>query len=138
MLNVYFLCRMKMKLLILTLMLFSSSLVHAINYEVLVVGIAAASDEAKVKAFVADAERLNGLHRKGYVTAKPYFNVLRMTNEQVYFVFGFRDKVQGIVRSKYNNTVKNLRKIRKNSALQYPTPYWVPVEEIRRLLLKGK
>lgn len=129
---------MKMTPLIFTVILLFTSLVYAFDYEVLIVGIAGVSDKTKVREFVKDAQQLNGLHHKGYVTAKPYFSVLKMVNEQVYLVFGFRGEVQGINRNHYHKTVKQLGRILKNGASKYPNPYWVPVEEIRRLLPKEK
>ena len=104
------------------------------TYEVLVVGIAAAGDSSKIAEFKKDARQFNGLHRRGYTAAKPYFNVLSMTNGQVYFVFGFKGEVQGIRRHNYPRTEKNLRGLKQDNALKYPNIHWVPVEEIRRNL----
>ncbi len=98
------------------------------------VGIADAGNHTKIEEFKKDAAQFNALHRKGYFAAKPYFNVLRMANGQVYFVFGFKDQVQGIHRANYPVTVKNLRRLKNAGALKYPDMHWLPVGEIRRLL----
>jgi hypothetical protein len=119
---------------LLTVMLLLTSSAAAWAYEVLVIDIAGETDTVKIEHFRADAERLNGLHLKGYPAVKPYFNVLTMANRQVYFVFGFRDRVQGIHRNNYDKTVRNLRRIRQDGERKYPNPNWVSVEEIRRLL----
>ena len=109
--------------------------VHAAPYEVLVVGIADGGNNCKIEEFVKDAKQLNALHRKGYLSAKPYFNVLRMANGQVYLVFGFRGEVQGIHRENYPKTEKNLRGIKNEGVSKYPRMHWLPVEDIRRLLI---
>ena len=116
-------------------LLFTSSL-QALPYEVLVIGIAAESDEAKIQEFQKDAARLNALHLNGYPAAKAYYNVLAMTNGQVFFVFGFRGRIQGIHGKNYPNTVKNLRRMQHNGEPKYPSLKWVPVDEIRRKLKK--
>lgn len=101
----------------------------------LVVDIAAAGNHSKIEEFKKDATRFNTLHHKGYSSAKPYFNVLRMTNGKVYFVFGFKGNVQGIHRESYPATVKNLRRLKNRGALKYPDMHWLPVGEIRKLLV---
>lgn len=108
-------------------------IVQADSYEVLVVDIAGANDVLKIQEFKKDAEKLNSLHRRGYSTAKPYFNLLHMANGQVYFVFGFRGEVQGIHRRNYPGTVKNLRRMKHEGVQKYPHMHWLPVAEIRRL-----
>jgi hypothetical protein len=125
---------MKIPLITLMLLLLFNALVWADPYEVLVVDIAAAGDRSKIKEFEEDVRQLNGLHHRGYSTAKPYFNLLPMANGQVYFVFGFRGKVQGIHRQNYPGTVKNLRSLKKHGSPKYPNMHWLPVEEIRRLV----
>ena len=109
---------------------------QADTFEVLVVGTAAEEDTLKIKEFEKDAEKLNGLHRRGYAAARPYFNVLRMSNGKVYLVFGFRGEVQGIHRRNYPATVKNLRRLEIDGKPKYPDMHWLPVAEIRRLLKK--
>jgi len=96
------------------------------------VGIATPDEVKKTAEYEEDAGQLNALHRKGYLAAKPYFDVLHMANGQVYFVFGFRGAVQGIHRKNYLRTVKNLRRLKNGSAPKYPNMHWVTVEEIRR------
>ena len=110
------------------------AIVQAEPHEVLVVDIAGANDVVKIQEFKKDAEKLNSLHRQGYSTAKPYFNLLHMANGQVYFVFGFRGEVQGIHRRNYPVTVKNLHRIKHAGVQKYPDMQWLSVEEIRRLL----
>ena len=109
--------------------------VLAATYEVLVVDIAEEGNNSKIEEFEKDAKQLNALHRKGYLSAKPYFNVLRMANGQAYFVFGFKGDVQGIHRENYPKTEKNLRSIENEGGSKYPRIHWLPVEEIRRLLI---
>ena len=104
------------------------------TYEVLVVDIAAAGDSSKITEFEKDAKQFNDLHKRGYTNAKPYFNLLRMANGQVYFVFGFRGEVQGLHPHNYPRTVQNLRSLRKNGDPKYPDMHWLPVEEIRKML----
>ena len=122
---------------ILSGVLLSTSSIQALPYEVLVIGISAESDEAKIQEFQKDAARLNALHLSGYPAAKAYYNVLAMTSGQVFFVFGFRGRVQGIHGKNYPNTVKNLRRMQHNGEPKYPSLKWVPVDEIRRLLKKA-
>ena len=119
---------------ILTVGLLFTSSIHAFSYEVLVIDIAGRSDREKIREFEKDARQCNELQLKGYPAVKPYFNVLEMANRQVYFVFGFRDRVQGIHRNNYQKTVKNLRRLRRNGIRKYPNLTWVSVEEIRRLI----
>ena len=109
-------------------------IVRAEPYEVLVVGIAEPHDVGKIEKFEKDAALFDSLHRRGYSAAKPYFDLLHMADGQVYFVFGFRDKVQGIHRRDYPGTVKNLRRLTHDGVQKYPHMHWLPVEEIRRLL----
>ena len=97
------------------------------------VDIAKTGNREKIEEFEKAAAKFNTLRHKGYFAAKPYFNVLRMTNGQVYFVFGFNGDVQGIHRENYPGTVKNLRRLKKAGGPMYPDIHWVPVEEIRRL-----
>ena len=125
---------MKILTLVLMVMLLFSAVVQAAPYEVLVVGIAEAGDRSKIDEFEKDARLFNGLHSRGYAAARPYFNLLHMSGGRVYFVFGFRGKVQGVHRHNYPATVKNLRRLKKNGELKYPDMHWLPVEEIRRLL----
>jgi len=108
--------------------------VRAEPYEVLVIDIAAADELGRIEEFEKDAANFNSLHRRGYSAAKPYFNLLHMAEGRVYFVFGFRNKVQGLHRRDYPGTVKNLRRIKQDGVQKYPHIHWVPVEEIRRLL----
>jgi hypothetical protein len=112
--------------------LLSISSTYASPYEVLVVGIAKQDEVEKILEYEEDAREFNALHREGYLAAKPYFDVLHMTDGQVYFVFGFRGAVQGIHRENYHRTVKNLRRLKNGSVPKYPNMIWVPVEEIRR------
>ncbi|MGD2187319.1 MAG: hypothetical protein PVI71_14405 [Desulfobacterales bacterium] len=109
-------------------------MVRADPYEVLVLDIAEANDAVKIEEFKKDAKRFNSLHRQGYSAAKPYFNLLHMADGKVYFVFGFRDEVQGIHRRNYPGTVENLRRMKHKGIQKYPRMRWLPVEEIRRLL----
>ena len=101
----------------------------------LVVEIAKPDEIEKIEEYEENARQFNALHRKGYLAAKSYFNVLHMANGQVYFVFGFRGAVQGIHRENYHRTVKNLRRLKNGNAPKYPNMHWVPVDEIRRLLV---
>lgn len=119
----------------LVLMLFITAAVGAGTYEVLVVDIAAEGDSLKIAEFENDARQFNALHKQGYTSAKPYFNLLHMANGQVYFVFGFRGQVQGIHRHNYPQTVQNLRSLRKDGDPKYPDVHWMPVEEIRKMLM---
>ncbi len=125
---------MKIPSIVLIFILFFAPVVQADSYEVLVVDIAGAGDSSKIEEFEKDAGQLNALHRKGYPAAKPYFNVLRMADGQVYFLFGFRGDVQGVHRRNYPGTVNNLRRLKNNGVPKYPHMHWLPVEEIRGLL----
>jgi hypothetical protein len=125
---------MKIQVVFILILIFLISPIQAAAYEVLVVDIAAADNHSKFKEFKKDAARLNALHRKGYSSAKPYFNVLRMADGRVYFVFGFKDRVQGIHRENYPATIKNLRRLKKGGTRKYPDMHWLPVGEIRRLM----
>jgi hypothetical protein len=51
------------------------------------------------------------------------------------FRFGFKGKVQGIHRENYPNTVKNLRNLKNDGVRKYPDMHWLPVDEIRKLLV---
>jgi hypothetical protein len=108
---------------------------YATQYEVLVVDIANKGNREKAAEFEKAVAKFNALQHKGYHTAKPYFNVLQMSNGQIYFVFGFKGEVQGIHRENYPNTVKNLRKLENDGVRKYPNMQWLPVEEIRKLLV---
>jgi calcineurin-like phosphoesterase family protein len=101
---------------------------------VLVVDSTDANDAVRIAEFEKDTAKFNSLRRRGYSAAKPYFNLLHMTNGQVYFVFGFRGEVQGVHRRNYPATVKNLRRLKHNGKQKYSDMHWVPVAEIRRLL----
>ncbi len=125
---------MKITIIALMLILLFTAMVQADPYEVLVVDIAEAGDSSKIDEFEKDAGQLNGLQRRGYTAAKPYFNLLRLANGQVYFVFGFRGEVQGIRRRNYTRTVKNLERLKSNGSPKYPGMHWLPVAEIRRLV----
>ena len=125
---------MKIFTMVLILMVLFSAMVQADDYEVLVVDIAAEDEKSKIEEYEKDAGQLNGLHRRGYPAAKPYYSVLRMTNGKVYFVFGFRGEVQGIHRRNYPKTVKNLQRLKQNGNPKYPDMHWLPVEKIRNML----
>lgn len=125
---------MKVSTIVLMLIALFTAMVQADSYEVLVVDIAADGDSLRIAEFEKDARQFNGLHRRGYAAAKPYFNLLRMTNGTVYFVFGFRGEVQGVHRHNYPQTVKNLRHLKYNGKQKYPDMHWLPVEELRRIL----
>ena len=60
--------------------------------------------------------------------------MLHMAAGQVYFVFGFRDQVQGIHLRNYPGTIENLYRIKHKEVAKYPHMHWLTVEEIRRLL----
>ena len=126
----------QISLIILTFILPVTPTVRAEPYEVLVVDVAGANDVVRIEEYKKDAEKFNSLHRRGYSAVMPYFNVLRMANGQVYFVFGFRGEVQGIYRRNYPRTKKNLRRLKHKGAQKYPNMHWLPVEEIRKLLTK--
>ena len=126
--------RMKIASLVSFCFLIFPPVLYATQYEVLVVDIANKGNREKAEDFEKAVVKLNALQHKGYHSAKPYFNVLQMSNGKVYFVFGFRDDVQGIHRENYPNTVKNLRQLKNDGAQKYPNMHWLPVEEIRRLL----
>ena len=125
---------MKLPAILILIFIFFTPRVQSAGYEVLVVDIAAADNHSKIEEFKKDASRFNALHHKGYSSARPYFNVLRMTNGKVYFVFGFKGGVQGIHRENYPATVKNLRRLKNSGTRKYPDMHWLPVEKIRRLL----
>ena len=126
--------RMKIPSIVLIFIVSVAPMVQADPYEVLVVEIAGANDVERIEEFEKDAEKFNSLHHQGYSAARPYFNLLHMANEQVYFVFGYRGEVQGIHRRNYHGTEKNLRRMKHKGAQKYPHMHWLPVEEIRRLL----
>ena len=125
---------MKVPTIALMLVLLITAMAQADTYEVLVVDIAEAGDSSKIDEFEKDARQLNGLQRRGYTAAKPYFNLLHLASGQVYLVFGFRGEVQGIHRRNYPGTVKNLRRMKHEGVRKYPHMHWLPVAEIRRLL----
>ena len=97
--------------------------------------IADLGNREKTEEFEKAVAKFNALQHKGYLNAKPYFSVLRMTNGLVYFVFGFNGDVQGIHRENYPETVKNLRYLKNDGVRKYPNMHWLPVDEIRRLLV---
>ena len=107
----------------------------ATPYEVLVVDTAKTGNREQIEEFENAAAEFNALQYKGYLAAKPYFYVLHMANGRVYFVFGFKDQVQGIHRENYRRTVKNLRRLKNDGIQKYSNMHWVPVEEIRKLLV---
>ena len=111
-----------------------ATMVRADSYEVLLVDIAKADDVARIEEYKKDAAKFNSLHNKGYSDARPYFSVLQMANEQVYFVFGYRGDVQGIHRRNYPGTIENLHRMKYKGSQKYPHMHWLPVAEIRRLL----
>ena len=125
---------MKIPFIVSFCILIFTPVLYASPYEVLVVDIAEKGNRQKTEEFKKASTKFNALRHKGYFTAKPYFNVLQMSNGKVYFVFGFKDDVQGIHRENYPNTVKNLRHLKNDGAQKYPNMHWLPVEEIRRLL----
>jgi hypothetical protein len=126
--------RVRLMIIVMIFIACAEPAVRAEPYEVLVVGVAAADELGKIEEFKKDAADFNSLHRRGYSAAKPYFNLLHMADGRVYFVFGFRNKVQGLHRRDYPGTVKNLRRIVQNGVQKYPRIHWVPVDEIRKLL----
>jgi hypothetical protein len=115
--------------------LFFAPVLYATPYEVLVVDMAEIGNREKIENFEKAAAKFNALPYKGYFAAKPYFNVLRMANGQVYFVFGFKGEVQGVHRKNYPRTVKNLGRLKNDRTPKYPNMHWVSIEEIRRLLV---
>ena len=127
--------RMKIPFIVSLCILFFTPVLYAIPYEVLVVAVAEIGNRKKIENFEKTAVKFNALPYKGYFAAKPYFNVLRMANDQVYFVFGFKGEVQGIHRKNYRRTVKNLGRLKNDGAQKYPDMHWVSVEKIRRLLV---
>ena len=126
---------MKIAFLVSFCFLIFPPVLYATQYEVLVVDIADLGNRAKTEEFEKAVAKFNALQHKGYFTAKPYFNVLRMTNGLVYFVFGFNGDVQGIHRENYPGTLKNLRYLKNDGVRKYPNMHWLPVDEIRRLLV---
>jgi hypothetical protein len=127
--------QIQIALIVLMLLVMFVPTVRADPYEVLVVDIAAADDAAKIEEFGNDVEKFNALRSKGYSAARPYFNVLHMANGQVYFVFGFRGEVQGIHRRNYPGTIENLGRMKHKGAPKYPRMHWLPVSQIRKLLV---
>jgi hypothetical protein len=119
---------------VLIVILCVAPIVRAEPYEVLVLDVAGAHETGRIEEFEKDTANFNSLYRRGYSAAKPYFNLLHMTDGRVYFVFGFRDKVQGIHRRDYPATIKNLRRLQHERVQKYPDMHWVPVEEIRKQL----
>lgn len=130
--------RVRIPSIVLLFIVWATAIVRAEPYEVLVLDIAAADEAVRIEEFEKDAANFNSLHRRGYSAARPYFNLLHMADGRVFFVFGFRDKVQGIHRRDYPGTVKNLYRIRHKGVQKYPHIHWLPVEEIRRLLSAAK
>ena len=126
---------MKTPTIVLMLLLLITARAQADSYEVLVIDIAAAGDSSKIDEFEKEAGQFNKLQGRGYTAAKPYFNLLRLSGGQVYLVFGFRGEVQGIRRRNYSRTVKNLERLKSNGSPKYPDMHWLPVAEIRRLLI---
>jgi len=125
---------MKIPTIGLMFVLFATTLAKAEVYEVLVVASAEAGDNLRIAEFEKDVRQFNGLQHRGYTAAKPYFNVLHLPSGEVYFVFGFRDEVQGIRRRYYTRTIKNLQRLKSNGEPRYPGMRWVPVADIRQLL----
>ena len=108
------------------------------HYYVLVIDRVDQSDTAAIEQFQRSTDRLNGLHLEGFPAVRPYFNVLKLSDGRAYFVFGYRDKVQGLIREDFPNVQQNLRNYNFGGKLGYPDPQWVPVESIRRLLIGDK
>lgn len=130
--------RGRMLPLALVFILWAAPIVRAEPYQVLVIDVAGPHESGRIEEFKKDAAFLNSLHRRGYSAAKPYFNLLHMADGRVFFVFGFRDKVQGIHRRDYPGTVRNLRRLKREGVQKYPNMHWVPVEKIRKLLAAPK
>jgi hypothetical protein len=126
--------RVRILSIVLIIIAWAAPIVPAEPYEVLVVDIAAADDSGRIEEIKKDAAKFNSLHRRGYSAARPYFNLLHMADGRVFFVFGFRGKVQGIHRRDFSGTVKNLKGLRHKGVQKYPHIHWLPVAEIRRLL----
>ena len=127
--------RMKIASFVSFCFLIFAPVLYATQYEVLVVDITNKGNREKTEEFEKAVAKFNALQHKGYLNAKPYFSVLQMSNGQIYFVFGFKGDVQGIHRENYPNTVKNLRKLENNGVRKYPNMHWLPVDEIRKLLV---
>ncbi len=127
--------RMPMLSIVLLCLFSTASWVRADPYEVLVIAVADPNDKIRIAEFEKDAANFNALNRRGYSSARPYFNLLHMADGQVYFVFGFRDQVQGIHRRNYPKTIENLRRLKHDGMPKYPHMHWLPVEDIRRLLV---
>ena len=112
--------RLKFPSIFLIIIVLVSPIARADPYEVLVIDIAAAEDLSKIEEYKKDTEKFNSLHNKGYSDARPYFSVLHMASGQVFFVFGFKGKVQGIHRNNYPGTIENLRRMKHKRAPEYP------------------
>jgi hypothetical protein len=126
---------MKIPSIVSLCILIFTSVLYADPYEVLVVDTAKTGNREKIKEFEKAAAKFNALQQKGYSAAKPYFNVLQMANGRTYFVFGFKDQVQGVHPENYPGTFRNLRRLKNEGAQMYPNMRWVSVEKIRRLMV---
>jgi hypothetical protein len=126
---------MKMPIIISLCFIIIAPAFSATPYEVLVVDVARTGNRGKNEEFEKATAEFNALQSKGYSAAKPYFNVLYMSDGRTYFVFGFKDQVQGIHRENYRRTVKYLRRLKHGGHQKYPDMQWVPVEKIRKLLV---
>ena len=126
---------MKIPSIVILCILIFTPVLYASPYEVLVLDTAHAGNREKIEKFENAAAKFNTLQHRGYSAAKPYFNVLRMANGQVYLVFGFNGEVQGIHRDNYPGTLKNLRRLKNDGARKYPDMHWLPIKEIRKLLV---
>ena len=127
--------RMKIASLVNFCFLIFPPVLYATQYEVPIVDIANKGNREKTEEFEKAVAKFNALQHKGYFTAKPYFNVLRMSNGLVYFLFGFNGDVQGIHRGNYPGTEKNLRCLKNDGVRKYPNMHWLPIDEIRRLMV---
>ena len=69
---------MKIASLVSFCLLIFPPVLYATQYEVLVVDIANKGNREKTEGFEKAVAKFNALQHKGYFTAKPYFNVLRI------------------------------------------------------------
>jgi len=70
--------RMKIASLVSFCFLFFPPVLYATHYEVPIVNIANKGNREKIEEFEKAVAKFNALQHKGYFTAKPYFNFLRI------------------------------------------------------------
>jgi len=100
------------------------------RYQVILMTVAAADDEAARARLASWAEELNEAADE-YPTARAYFGCIDTRDGERWLLFGWRDPIAGLIRADFPQTLRTIRRLPVAGEHPFADAAWLPVADVR-------